>query len=81
MKRDLSQPFYGRVECGSPILGLDFPSLMRGYLSLYLYENYDGLYMIYMVGISLVFMSLLYWLFTCFMTTTMCGFHHGFTCN
>ena len=68
MKRDLAQSFYGWVERGSPILGLDFASLMKSYFSLYLYEHYDGLYVVYMAMISLVFMSLLYWLFTCFMT-------------
>ena len=26
LKRDLAQPFYGRLEHGSPILGLDFSS-------------------------------------------------------
>jgi len=39
-KRDLAQPFYGRVECGSPILSFDFASLMKGYLCLHLYENF-----------------------------------------
>jgi len=28
MKRDLAQPFHGRVEHGSPISGLDFVSLI-----------------------------------------------------
>ncbi len=31
LKRDLAQLFYGRVELGSPIPGLDFASLMKGY--------------------------------------------------
>ena len=48
MKRDLAQPFYHWVECGSPIPGLVFASLMKGYLSLYFYENFDGLYVFYM---------------------------------
>lgn len=52
MKRDLAQSFYGRVECGSPIPGLDFASLMNGYFSLYLYENFDGLYVVYMTILS-----------------------------
>ena len=59
LKRDLAQSFYGCVEHGSPILGLDFASLMKGYFSLYIYENYDGLYVVYMDVISLVFLSLL----------------------
>jgi len=33
LKRDLVQPFYGWVECGSPIPGLDFESLIKGYFS------------------------------------------------
>jgi len=33
LKRDLAQPFYGQVERGSPIPGLDFASLMKGYFS------------------------------------------------
>ncbi len=52
MKRDLAQPFYGRVERESPIPGLDFASLMKGYLSLYFYEHFDGLYVVYMVVLS-----------------------------
>ena len=48
LNRDLAKPFYGRVECGSPIPGLDFASLMKGYFSLYIYENFDGLYVVYM---------------------------------
>ena len=55
LKRDLDQPFYSRVECGSPILGLDFSSLMKGYLSLYFYEHFDGLYVVYMTILSIVF--------------------------
>ena len=60
LKRDLAQSFYDRVERGSPIPGLDFASLMKGYLSLYPYEYYTGIYMVYMVVISLVIMDLLY---------------------
>ena len=52
IKRDLTQPFYGRVEHGSLILGLDFSSLMNGYFSLYFYEHFDGLYVVYMVILS-----------------------------
>jgi len=40
LKRDLAHPFYTRVECGSPILGLDFASLMKGYFSLYFYHHF-----------------------------------------
>jgi len=47
LKRDLAQEFHDRVECGIPFLGLDFASLMKGYLSLYFYENFDGLYVVY----------------------------------
>jgi len=31
MKRELAQPFHSRVECGSPIQGWIFHSLIRGY--------------------------------------------------
>lgn len=48
MKRDLAQLFYGSAERGSPIPSLDFASLRKGYFSLYLYENFDGLYVVYM---------------------------------
>ena len=81
LKRDLAQPFYSRVECGSPIPGLDFASLMKVYLSLYFYEYYIGLYVAYMVVISWVFLSLLCWLCMCFMIAAMYGSHHVFTCN
>jgi len=52
MKRDLAQPFYSQVERGIPILGLDFSSLMKGYFSLYFYENFEGLYVFYMAILS-----------------------------
>ena len=81
LKISLAQPFYGRVEHGSPIPGLDFASLMKGYFSLYFYENFDGLYVVYMVVLSLVFLLLLCWLCMSLMTSTMYGFHHVFTCN
>ena len=80
MKRDLAQRFYALVECGSPIPSLDFASLVKGYFSLYLYEHYNGFYVVYMVLVSFVFMSLLCWLFTCFMTTSMSGSHHVLIC-
>jgi len=55
VKRDLAEPFYGWVERGSSISGLDFASLMKGYFSLYFYEYYIDLYVDHMVVISLVF--------------------------
>ena len=58
MERDLAQPFYGQVESGSPIPGLDFASLMKGYFSLYFCEYYEELYVVYMAMISLIFLSL-----------------------
>jgi len=79
LKRDLAQPFYGRVEHGSPISSLDFASLMKGYFSLYLYESDDGLYVVYMVVISLILLSLLRWLCMYFMTIAMHGSHHVLT--
>ena len=48
----LAHPFYGQVEHGSPILGLDFASLMKGYFSLYFYEHFDVLYVVYMAILS-----------------------------
>jgi len=80
MKRDLAQPFYGQVERASPVLGLDFESSIRGYLSLYFYENYIGLYEVYMAVSSLVYLSLLCWLCICFMIVAMYGSHHVSTC-
>jgi len=79
MKGDLAQPFYSWVECGSPILGLDFSSLLKDYFSMYLYEYYDGLYVIYMAMISLVLLSLLCWLVTCFMIVVVSGSPHALT--
>ena len=75
------QPFYGQVEHGSPIPGLDLASLMKGYFSWYFYEYYDGLRAVYMNVISLVFLSLLFWLFIYFMTMDIYGSHHVFTCK
>ena len=57
LKRDLAQPFYGWVECGSPIPSLGFASLMKVYLSLYFYEHFDGLYVVNMSVLSWVFLS------------------------
>ena len=59
LKRYLAQLFYGRVERGSHITGLDFASVMKGYFSLYLCDHYDGLYVVYMVVISWIILSLL----------------------
>ena len=75
-----SVSFYGLVECGSPIPALDFASLMKGYFSLYFYENYTGLYVVYTDVISLIFLSLLCWLCIC-LSTTMYGSHHVSTCK
>jgi len=52
MQRYLAHPFYRRVENGSPIPGFDFASLMKGYYSFYFYDNFDGLYVVYMVVLS-----------------------------
>jgi len=52
LKRDLAQPFCDHVELGSPIPRLVFASLMKCYFSLYLYEHFDGLYVVYMVVLS-----------------------------
>jgi len=59
LKRYLAQPFYGWVECSSPISSLDFTSLMEGHFSCYFYEYYDGLYVVYIVVVSWIISSLL----------------------
>ena len=76
LKRYLAYPFYGRVEHGSPILGLDFASLMRGYFSLFFYVYYIDLYVDYhcFLYISIFIMLVMYvfhdggyvWLSSCF---------------
>jgi len=81
LKRELAQPFYGRVERGSPISSLDFASLMKGYFNLYFYEYQTSLYVDHMVVISLMFLLLLCWLCMCFMIVIMYGSHHVFTCK
>jgi len=81
LKRDLAQPFYGKVENGNPIPGLDFASSIRGYFPLYLDEYYICLYVDHMVLISLVFLLLFYWLYICFMTVVIYGSRHGFSCK
>ena len=80
MKRDLAQPLYSWVECGIPTPGLYLESLMKGYLSFYFYEHIYGVYVVYMALLSLVFLSLLCWLYVYFMTVGMYGFQHVFTC-
>jgi len=52
LKRDLAQPFYGRVERGSPILCLVFTSLMKVYFTCISMRNFDGLYVVYIVVLS-----------------------------
>ena len=81
LERGFAQPFYGRVEVGSPISGLHFASSIRGYFSLYFYEYYIGLYVDHMDMISLVFLLLLCWLCICFMIVAMYGYYHVFTCK
>jgi len=81
LKRYLAQLFYGWVERGSPILGLDFALLMKGYFSLYFYEYYIGLYVDHMAMISLVFLILLCSLCMCFMTVAIYGSHNFFICK
>ena len=81
MKRDLAKSFYGQVEHGSPISGLDFSSLMKDYFSLYFNEYYNGLYVHHMSVVSLVFLLLLCCLCICFIIVAMYDSHHVFTCK
>lgn len=76
LKRDLAQLIYGQVECGSPI-SIWFIAFIP---LVYMCKSID-LYVDFMVDIIMVFMLLLCWLYDFFMTTTMYGSQHVFTCK
>jgi len=77
----LVEPFYSQVEHGSPIAGWVVALLMKVYFSLYFYDHYDGLYVVYRVVISFIFISLLCWLCICFITEVMYASHRVFACK
>ena len=73
LKRDLAKPFYGRVERGSPIFGWFIIFINEIFIPLiFMCKCTDG-YVEFMADMLMIFMSLLCWLYVCFMTTTMYG--------
>jgi len=81
MKRVLAQPCLqpcGSWKCHN---WLCFTSLIWGYFSLFFYEYCIGLYVDHMVLVSLVFLWLLRWLWSCIMKIAMYGSQYVFTCK
>jgi len=58
MKKELAQPFYGRVEHGSPIR-IGFAFINKKFFTWYLMCKYIGLYVDSMDDVSFIFMLLL----------------------
>lgn len=81
MKRDLDLSFYYRVEHGSPISGW-FIALIHDKLIPFIFIcKCIDIYVEFMDDIFMIFMFLLCWFYVCFMTKTMCGSQHVFTCT
>ena len=81
LKRDLAQPFYGRVERGSPISVWFITSINETFIPLVFMCKCTNVYVDFMVDIFTVILLLLCWLYVCFMTAVMYGSRHVFTCK
>ena len=75
MKRDLAQPCLWPGGLWKSQTWLAFASLIWGYFSLLIHEYYTSLFVDYMDVVSLVFLLLLWWIWTCIMTVAMYGSH------
>ena len=79
MNRDLAQPFYGRVECGSPISGWFIAFINEKFIPLISMCKCIDVYVD--LDESFVSLLLLCCLYVYFITTTMYGSRHVFTCK
>jgi len=80
LKRDLAQPFYGKVERGSPISSWFIAFINEKSFPLISMCKGIDVFMDLMAVMFIVFLFLLCWLYAHFMTTIINGFQHVFTC-
>ena len=78
LKRDLDSPIYGRVERGNTIFGLFIAFINEKSIPLI---SHVYVYVDFMVDMFMIFLSLLCWLYVCFMEATMYGSQHVFNCK
>jgi len=81
LKRYFSQPFYGPVEGDSPIFNWFISFINEKFIPLIFMCKCSDVYVDFMADMLMIFMSLLCWLYVCFMRTTMYGSQHVFTCE
>jgi len=81
LKRGLTQPICGRVEHGSPISGWFIIFINEKFTPLIFMCKCTDVYVDFMTDMFMIFLSLLCWLYVCFMVTTMYGPQHVFTCK
>ena len=80
MKRDLDQPIYGQVKCGSPISGRFIAFINEKFIPLIFMCKCTDVYVYSMVDMFMIFLSLLSLLYVCFMAVDMYESQHVFTC-
>lgn len=81
LKADWAQPIQGRVERGSPISDQFIAFINEIFIPFVFMCNYIDVYVDFMDDIFMVFILLLCWLYVCFMTISMYGYQHAFTCK
>jgi len=81
LKRDFRHQFYGRVEHGSPISSWFLSFINDKFIPFIFMCKCTDVYVDFMGNMLMILLSLLCWLYVCFMTTTMYGSRHVFTCK
>jgi len=81
LKRDLDQPIYVWVERCSPISGWFITFINEKFIPSIFMGKFIGVYVDLMVDMFMIFLSLLCWLYVCFMIGAMYGSQHLFTCK
>jgi len=81
LKRHLAQPVYCRVQCGSPISGLFIAFVNEKFIPLIFMCKCTNIYVDFVADMLMIFLSLLCWLYICFITTTTYDSRHVFTCE
>ena len=80
LKRDLAQPLYGWMECGSPISSWFIAFINEKSIPLIFMCKGTDVFMDLTDCMFIVFMFLLCWLHAHIMATTMYGSQYVFTC-
>ncbi len=73
MERELAQPFYGRVECGSPISSWLIAFINKKLIPLIFMCKCTNVYMDFIVDMFMIFIFLLCWLYVCLIIAAMYG--------